>query len=182
MPRPRTRYPWWTEARPRTRVVFALMTFRMMREITLLEPRWVATGCLGFNCWTKPNWMTSLELKLNIIKIKSLGGRRRRANIFQIRFDWDGAATFARTNNVSSGIFFIHSFLQYCSHQYWMGSINCIYLFVQCPCCRLTRQHQRIFLLSEKTPEPWFEPGPAGREARTLPVCYADHPFLHSFD
>ena len=34
------------------------------------------------------------------------------------------------------------TFLQYCSHQYWMGSINLLSFLLHCPCCQLTWQHQ----------------------------------------
>ena len=39
-----------------------------------------------------------------------------------------------------------------------------------------TAKSERIFLPSQKTPELRFEPGPAGGEARTLPLCYVDPP------
>ena len=48
------------------------------------------------------------------------------------------------------------------------GFDQLIKLFLHCPCCQLTWQHQKNFL------ELWYEPGPAGRGAWTLPLCYAD--------
>ena len=34
-------------------------------------------------------------------------------------------------------------FLQYCSHQYWMGSIDLLSFIALFVCCQLTRQRQK---------------------------------------
>ena len=68
----------------------------------------------------------------------------------------------------------------FCSHQYWMGSINLLSFNAQSICCQLTRQHQEE---KEKSflETPRFEPGAAGREASMLSTVLCAPPVSHSF-
>ena len=70
------------------------------------------------------------------------------------------------------------TFLQHCSHQCWMGSINLIKLCCTVLCCQLARQHQ---MFSEKKSKAVIQTRPVGHGALTLPLCYADPHLSHAF-